>query len=273
MLTHRLRLVPALASSARCTALCCPGLGCPTRPTRPLSPPHRRLSSAAYTDPYAELGVGRGASQSDVDAAYRKLAMQWHPDRNPGNEAEAEERMKRISAAHQAISSGGAGAGGFAGGGGGPGGGFPGGGFPGGFPGGGGGGGGPVDPQMEALLREMLRGLGQQVSEEQLRQMMAQQRQAGRQPGGPGFQSFHWEFRSGGNSQHRGTRQPTKEEQEAMDAHMKQVNDELKAAMKTAAKQAAGAVGRAVAAAAANAVKRGANSAWTTLTSPFAGKK
>ena len=243
-----------------------------TRPT-PITPPHshRGLSSASYTDPYAELGVGRGASQSDVDAAYRKLAMQWHPDRNPGNEAEAEERMKRISAAHQAISSGGAGAGGFAGGGGGPGGGFPGGGFPGGFPGGGGG--GPVDPQMEALLREMLRGLGQQVSEEQLRQMMAQQRQAGRQPGGPGFQSFHWEFRSGGNSQHRGTRQPTKEEQEAMDAHMKQVNDELKAAMKTAAKQAAGAVGRAVAAAAANAVKRGANSAWTTLTSPFAGKK
>ena len=268
MLTRRLGLV------SRPPRTCCPGLRCPTPLTPPHSLPHstHRRQLSAHTDPYSELGVRRGASQSDVDAAYRKLAMQWHPDRNPGNEAEAEEKMKRISAAHQAISSGGAGAGGFAGGGGFPGGGFPGGGSPGGFPGGGGGG-GPVDPQMEALLREMLRGLGQQVSEEQLRQMMAQQRQGGRQPGGPGFQSFHWEFRSGGNSQHRGTRQPTKAEQEAMDAHMKQVNDELKAAMKTAAKQAAGAVGRAVAAAAANAVKRGANSAWTTLTSPFAGKK
>lgn len=49
-------------------------------------------------EPYALLGVARGAPFADVRKAYRKLAKQLHPDANPGNKA-AEERFKKVSAA------------------------------------------------------------------------------------------------------------------------------------------------------------------------------
>jgi DnaJ-class molecular chaperone len=49
-------------------------------------------------EPYALLGVERGAPFADVRKAYRKLAKQLHPDANPGNKA-AEERFKKVSAA------------------------------------------------------------------------------------------------------------------------------------------------------------------------------
>jgi molecular chaperone DnaJ len=54
------------------------------------------------TDYYAVLGVSKGAAQADVTKAYRKLARQYHPDTNPGNDP-AEERFKEISTAYDVV--------------------------------------------------------------------------------------------------------------------------------------------------------------------------
>jgi molecular chaperone DnaJ len=58
---------------------------------------------AATKDPYSVLGVDRKASADDIKKAYRKLARQYHPDRNPGD-AKAEERFKEVSEAHDVLS-------------------------------------------------------------------------------------------------------------------------------------------------------------------------
>jgi molecular chaperone DnaJ len=57
---------------------------------------------ATRTDPYAALGVDRKATPEEIKKAYRKLARQYHPDRNPGD-AKAEERFKEISEAHDIL--------------------------------------------------------------------------------------------------------------------------------------------------------------------------
>ena len=54
------------------------------------------------TDLYKDLGVSRGASQDEIKKSYRKLASQYHPDRNP-NDKGAEERFKAINRAHQVL--------------------------------------------------------------------------------------------------------------------------------------------------------------------------
>ena len=54
-------------------------------------------------DYYKVLGVGKGASDEEIKKAYRKLARQYHPDRNAGNK-QAEERFKEISQAHDVLS-------------------------------------------------------------------------------------------------------------------------------------------------------------------------
>jgi DnaJ-class molecular chaperone len=53
-------------------------------------------------DYYEILGVGRDASDEDIKKAYRRLAFQWHPDRNPGNPG-AGERFKEISEAYAVL--------------------------------------------------------------------------------------------------------------------------------------------------------------------------
>jgi molecular chaperone DnaJ len=54
-------------------------------------------------DYYTLLGVERNASEEEVKKAYRKLALKYHPDRNPGNK-QAEEAFKEISEAYQVLS-------------------------------------------------------------------------------------------------------------------------------------------------------------------------
>ncbi|MEN2992044.1 MAG: J domain-containing protein [Bacteroidia bacterium] len=54
-------------------------------------------------DYYAILGVPRSADLETIKQAYRRLALQYHPDRNPGNR-EAEERFKEISEAYEVLS-------------------------------------------------------------------------------------------------------------------------------------------------------------------------
>ena len=55
-----------------------------------------------YKDYYKVLGVERSASADDVRKAYRKLAMQYHPDRNPGDK-QSEDRFKEINEAYQVL--------------------------------------------------------------------------------------------------------------------------------------------------------------------------
>ncbi len=53
-------------------------------------------------DPYGTLGVSKDASDAEIKRAWRKLARQYHPDRNPGDSA-AEDRFKRIQEAGDLI--------------------------------------------------------------------------------------------------------------------------------------------------------------------------
>lgn len=56
----------------------------------------------ARKDPYEILGLARSASQDEIKSAYRKLAKQFHPDRNPGDPS-AETRFKEVQAAYEVL--------------------------------------------------------------------------------------------------------------------------------------------------------------------------
>ena len=55
-------------------------------------------------DYYDVLGIGRDADEQDIKRAYRKLAMKYHPDRNPDNK-DAEEKFKEVNEAYEILSS------------------------------------------------------------------------------------------------------------------------------------------------------------------------
>ncbi len=56
-----------------------------------------------YKDYYKTLGVDKNATSEDIKKAYRKLAMKYHPDRNPDNKS-AEEKFKEITEANEVLS-------------------------------------------------------------------------------------------------------------------------------------------------------------------------
>lgn len=56
-----------------------------------------------YKDYYKILGVERNASEAEIKSAFRKLALQYHPDRNPGNK-KAEDKFKEINEANEVLS-------------------------------------------------------------------------------------------------------------------------------------------------------------------------
>lgn len=61
-------------------------------------------SSSSSRDPYKVLGVPPTATTDEIKAAYRKLALQWHPDRNQNKRAEAEAKFKEVAHAYSQVS-------------------------------------------------------------------------------------------------------------------------------------------------------------------------
>jgi molecular chaperone DnaJ len=57
----------------------------------------------AKRDYYEVLGVGRGASSDEIKRAFKKLALRYHPDRNPDSRAEAEEKFKEVAEAYEVL--------------------------------------------------------------------------------------------------------------------------------------------------------------------------
>mmetsp|Transcript_131705 Transcript_131705/g.367147 ORF Transcript_131705/g.367147 Transcript_131705/m.367147 type:complete len:149 (+) Transcript_131705:124-570(+) len=54
-------------------------------------------------DYYKNLGVDRSASDAEIAKAYKKLALKFHPDKNPDNKEEAEENFKVITEAYETL--------------------------------------------------------------------------------------------------------------------------------------------------------------------------
>src|SRR6201995_6159807 len=61
------------------------------------------MATTEKRDYYEVLGVARGAAIDDIKKAYRKMAVKYHPDRNP-DDAEAEEKFKEAAEAYSVLS-------------------------------------------------------------------------------------------------------------------------------------------------------------------------
>lgn len=62
------------------------------------------IKSEEQEDYYKILGIKKDATEAEVKKAYRKLALKWHPDKNPNNREEAEEKFKKINEAYSVLS-------------------------------------------------------------------------------------------------------------------------------------------------------------------------
>lgn len=65
----------------------------------------RQLYHLRHARDYEELGLPMGASKMDIKKAYKKLAVQWHPDKHPNNQEEASKRFQEIAAAYNRLMS------------------------------------------------------------------------------------------------------------------------------------------------------------------------
>src|SRR5262249_14843924 len=60
------------------------------------------MAATTQRDYYEVLGVSKSASEQEIKSAYRKLALKFHPDRNPGDKA-AEEKFKEAAEAYGVL--------------------------------------------------------------------------------------------------------------------------------------------------------------------------
>lgn len=62
------------------------------------------MKPSLTTDLYVRLDIERDASPAEIKSAYRRKAMEWHPDRHPGNEMEAKAEFVAVSEAYETLS-------------------------------------------------------------------------------------------------------------------------------------------------------------------------
>eukprot|EP00898_Chlorokybus_atmophyticus_P005246 jgi/Chlat1/5722/Chrsp38S05564 len=63
----------------------------------------RLLKMSLRKDYYKELGIDRTASTADIKKAYKRLALQWHPDKNTDNKEEAEKKFHAVAEAYEVL--------------------------------------------------------------------------------------------------------------------------------------------------------------------------
>lgn len=73
-------------------------------PLNNLKMSRRRTQTPQKKCYYEVLGIAKSASEADIKKAYRKLAIKWHPDKNPNDQEAAAEKFKEIGEAYEVLS-------------------------------------------------------------------------------------------------------------------------------------------------------------------------